>query len=152
MDLTPDMSWWSHCHYLTELAVVPVTSFRWFRRLEGRGLPTGVNGQMLCSQVYPTATRALGLGTCSGMARVGALITPFIAQVKPFSWGTRHTMVTENLLFFSARAKPRVICAWGAGGGLCCLFLEFWFTSEFPSCHMIGDKRPSSRLLAGWHS
>ena len=30
---------------------------------------------------YPTATRALGLGTCSGMARVGALITPFIAQV-----------------------------------------------------------------------
>lgn len=37
---------------------------------------------MLCSQVYPTATRALGLGTCSGMARVGALITPFIAQVK----------------------------------------------------------------------
>jgi hypothetical protein len=35
----------------------------------------------LLFQVYPTATRALGLGTCSGMARVGALITPFIAQV-----------------------------------------------------------------------
>ncbi|KAJ7309849.1 hypothetical protein JRQ81_007923 [Phrynocephalus forsythii] len=33
-------------------------------------------------EVYPTATRALGLGTCSGVARVGALITPFIAQVK----------------------------------------------------------------------
>ncbi|KAG9487081.1 hypothetical protein GDO78_007121, partial [Eleutherodactylus coqui] len=32
-------------------------------------------------EVYPTATRALGLGTCSGMARVGALVTPFIAQV-----------------------------------------------------------------------
>ncbi|MGH0146450.1 UNVERIFIED_CONTAM: hypothetical protein FKN15_008282, partial [Acipenser sinensis] len=32
-------------------------------------------------EVYPTATRALGLGTCSGMARVGALLTPFIAQV-----------------------------------------------------------------------
>uniref|UniRef100_A0A3Q2G744 SV2 related protein a n=1 Tax=Cyprinodon variegatus TaxID=28743 RepID=A0A3Q2G744_CYPVA len=31
--------------------------------------------------VYPTATRALGLGTSSGMARVGALITPFVAQV-----------------------------------------------------------------------
>lgn len=33
-------------------------------------------------QVYPTATRALGLGTSSGMARVGALITPFVAQVR----------------------------------------------------------------------
>lgn len=48
----------------------------------GRELLTWVNGLLLSSQVYPTATRALGLGTCSGMARVGALITPFIAQVK----------------------------------------------------------------------
>ncbi|TNN31724.1 Synaptic vesicle 2-related protein [Liparis tanakae] len=32
-------------------------------------------------QVYPTASRALGLGMSSGMARVGALITPFVAQV-----------------------------------------------------------------------
>ncbi|CAL1616032.1 unnamed protein product [Knipowitschia caucasica] len=32
-------------------------------------------------EVYPTATRALGLGASSGMARVGALITPFVAQV-----------------------------------------------------------------------
>ena len=34
------------------------------------------------SQVYPTTTRALGLGSCSGMARVGAIVTPFIAQVR----------------------------------------------------------------------
>uniref|UniRef100_A0AAZ3R229 Major facilitator superfamily (MFS) profile domain-containing protein n=1 Tax=Oncorhynchus tshawytscha TaxID=74940 RepID=A0AAZ3R229_ONCTS len=32
-------------------------------------------------EVYPTATRALGIGTCSGMARVGALLTPFVSQV-----------------------------------------------------------------------
>ncbi|XP_030643373.1 synaptic vesicle 2-related protein-like [Chanos chanos] len=32
-------------------------------------------------EVYPTATRAIGIGTSSGMARVGALLTPFIAQV-----------------------------------------------------------------------
>jgi len=32
-------------------------------------------------EVYPTTTRAMGLGSCSGMARVGALITPFVAQV-----------------------------------------------------------------------
>ncbi|KAI4821300.1 hypothetical protein KUCAC02_029238 [Chaenocephalus aceratus] len=35
----------------------------------------------ISSCVYPTATRALGLGMSSGMARVGALITPFVAQV-----------------------------------------------------------------------
>ncbi|KAK2912034.1 hypothetical protein Q8A67_004167 [Cirrhinus molitorella] len=32
-------------------------------------------------EIFPTATRAIGIGTGSGMARVGALITPFIAQV-----------------------------------------------------------------------
>ena len=35
----------------------------------------------LIFQVYPTTTRALGLGMCSGMARIGALVTPFFAQV-----------------------------------------------------------------------
>ncbi|KAM9841674.1 synaptic vesicle 2-related protein [Aulostomus maculatus] len=32
-------------------------------------------------EVFPTETRALGMGTSSGMARLGALITPFVAQV-----------------------------------------------------------------------
>ncbi|XP_069135340.1 synaptic vesicle 2-related protein-like [Argopecten irradians] len=32
-------------------------------------------------EVYPTSMRAIGLGCCSAMARVGAIITPFIAQV-----------------------------------------------------------------------
>ncbi|XP_076452194.1 synaptic vesicle 2-related protein-like [Babylonia areolata] len=32
-------------------------------------------------EFYPTNLRALGLGICSGMARVGATITPFVAQV-----------------------------------------------------------------------
>ncbi|KAG9335059.1 hypothetical protein JZ751_005734 [Albula glossodonta] len=36
---------------------------------------TGLNS------VYPTASRAVGLGACSAMARIGALITPFVAQV-----------------------------------------------------------------------
>ncbi|XP_034565895.1 synaptic vesicle 2-related protein [Notolabrus celidotus] len=32
-------------------------------------------------EVYPTENRALAMGTCSAMARMGALITPFVAQV-----------------------------------------------------------------------
>uniref|UniRef100_A0A3B4B5M5 Uncharacterized protein n=1 Tax=Periophthalmus magnuspinnatus TaxID=409849 RepID=A0A3B4B5M5_9GOBI len=32
-------------------------------------------------QVFPTEIRALALGTSSGFARVGALVTPFVAQV-----------------------------------------------------------------------
>lgn len=32
-------------------------------------------------QVFPTENRALAMGTCSTMARVGSLITPFVSQV-----------------------------------------------------------------------
>ncbi|KAF6024069.1 SVOP [Bugula neritina] len=32
-------------------------------------------------EIYPTSCRAIGLGACSSMARFGAIITPFIAQV-----------------------------------------------------------------------
>ncbi|XP_052834035.1 synaptic vesicle 2-related protein [Octopus bimaculoides] len=32
-------------------------------------------------EIYPTSMRAIGLGACSTMARIGAIITPFIAQV-----------------------------------------------------------------------
>jgi hypothetical protein len=33
-------------------------------------------------QVFPTVVRSLGLGSCSAMARLGAMITPFVAQVR----------------------------------------------------------------------
>lgn len=32
-------------------------------------------------EVYPTSMRAIGLGSCSAMARIGAIVTPFVAQV-----------------------------------------------------------------------
>ncbi|XP_033112116.1 synaptic vesicle 2-related protein-like isoform X1 [Anneissia japonica] len=32
-------------------------------------------------EVYPTSVRAIGLGACSGLARLGAIIAPFVSQV-----------------------------------------------------------------------
>lgn len=32
-------------------------------------------------EVYPTILRSVGVGSCSGMARFGAMLTPYIAQV-----------------------------------------------------------------------
>ena len=31
--------------------------------------------------MYPTSLRAVGVGTCSGLARFGAMLTPLVAQV-----------------------------------------------------------------------
>lgn len=36
---------------------------------------------MFSPEVYPTYLRAVGVGVCSGMARLGAMVTPFVAQV-----------------------------------------------------------------------
>jgi MFS family permease len=32
-------------------------------------------------EVYPTTLRSVGVGSCSSMARFGAMLTPYIAQV-----------------------------------------------------------------------
>lgn len=32
-------------------------------------------------EVYPTPLRSVGVGSCSAMARLGAMITPYVAQV-----------------------------------------------------------------------
>eukprot|EP00118_Oscarella_pearsei_P018069 m.182930 g.182930 ORF g.182930 m.182930 type:complete len:617 (+) comp39298_c0_seq4:15-1865(+) len=48
-----------------------------------RGLITGAfqAAYVYTPEVYPTAVRAIGLGYCSSVARIGAMVTPFIAQV-----------------------------------------------------------------------
>lgn len=38
------------------------------------------------AEVYPTNIRSFGLGSCSSMARIGAMIAPFIAQVLLATW------------------------------------------------------------------
>jgi len=66
-------------------------------------------------QVLPTTVRSIGLGTCSSMARVGAILTPFIAQVGVHrcqrEWKFISTLTTEavegsHLLY--AVARPSV--------------------------------------------
>ncbi|CAG0915694.1 unnamed protein product [Notodromas monacha] len=48
-----------------------------------RGAVSGVfqAAYVYTPEVYPTSLRAVGVGTCSGAARFGAMVTPFVAQV-----------------------------------------------------------------------
>lgn len=46
----------------------------------------------LLAQVFPTENRALAMGTCSAMARIGSLITPFVSQV----WRSLGTSLTSE--------------------------------------------------------
>lgn len=48
-----------------------------------RGIISGVfqAAYVYTPEVYPTYLRAVGVGVCSGMARLGAMVTPFVAQV-----------------------------------------------------------------------
>lgn len=38
-------------------------------------------GYVYTPEVYPTSMRGIGLGACSGAARIGCMITPFVAMV-----------------------------------------------------------------------
>lgn len=48
-----------------------------------RGIIAGVfqAAYVYTPEVYPTSLRAVGVGSCSAMARFGAMITPYVAQV-----------------------------------------------------------------------
>ncbi|KAK5647632.1 hypothetical protein RI129_002524 [Pyrocoelia pectoralis] len=48
-----------------------------------RGIIAGVfqAAYVYTPEVYPTSLRAVGVGSCSAMARLGAMITPYVAQV-----------------------------------------------------------------------
>lgn len=49
-----------------------------------RGIIAGVfqAAYVYTPEVYPTSLRAVGVGSCSAMARLGAMVTPYVAQVK----------------------------------------------------------------------
>ena len=48
-----------------------------------RGIIAGVfqAAYVYTPEVYPTPLRSVGVGSCSAMARLGAMITPYVAQV-----------------------------------------------------------------------
>lgn len=48
-----------------------------------RGIIAGVfqAAYVYTPEVYPTSLRAMGVGSCSAMARLGAMVTPYVAQV-----------------------------------------------------------------------
>lgn len=48
----------------------------------------------LCVQVYPTTMRAVGLGTASGVGRIGATVTPLVAQVT-----SKHSIQTPIYIY-----------------------------------------------------
>ena len=65
-----------------------------------RAFATGVSQVVFVytPEVYPTTVRAFALGTCAAAAHIGAIVTPFAAQVSFLShrgrygqWGHLHT-------------------------------------------------------------
>ncbi|XP_065201396.1 synaptic vesicle 2-related protein isoform X1 [Planococcus citri] len=71
-----------------------------------RGIIAGVfqAAYVYTPEVYPTQLRAIGVGACSTMARLGAMITPYIAQV----------LMKSSLVFamsiYSAVALMAAVC------------------------------------------
>lgn len=53
-----------------------------------RGIIAGVfqAAYVYTPEVYPTTLRSIGVGSCSAMARLGAMITPYVAQVKIYTY------------------------------------------------------------------
>ena len=60
-----------------------------------RGLIAGVfqAAYVYTPEVYPTHLRSVGVGTCSAMARLGAMLTPYVAQVL-LQWSVTTAMAT----------------------------------------------------------
>jgi hypothetical protein len=75
---------------VNELRTVIIVIVYIFRRIFltvmlflARGIIAGVfqAAYVYTPEVYPTSLRAVGVGSCSAMARLGAMVTPYVAQV-----------------------------------------------------------------------
>lgn len=58
------------------------------------------------NEVYPTSIRVLGMGCCSAMARIGAMLTPFVAQVLlPL-----HSVLAATSIYSGVLALTGIFC------------------------------------------
>jgi hypothetical protein len=71
-------------------------------------------------KVYPTTLRAIGLGAASGFARLGAIVTPFVAQVSLGNVASDRMMaIVIGLLQVAADTSLNIpIAVYGAAGVL----------------------------------
>ena len=73
----------SLCVFVLMIVCVPSRSLLTLILFVARGIISGVfqAAYVYTPEVYPTYLRAVGVGVCSGVARLGAMLTPFVAQV-----------------------------------------------------------------------
>ncbi|KZS14128.1 Synaptic vesicle 2-related protein [Daphnia magna] len=69
--------------FLIMIVCISNRSMLTFMLFLARGIISGVfqAAYVYTPEVYPTYLRSVGIGVCSGMARLGAMVTPFVAQV-----------------------------------------------------------------------
>ncbi|CAH1111271.1 unnamed protein product [Psylliodes chrysocephalus] len=72
-----------------------------------RGIIAGVfqAAYVYTPEVYPTSLRAVGVGSCSAMARLGAMITPYVAQVL-----LRSSVTVSTTIYATAAILAAVGC------------------------------------------
>ncbi|XP_069114602.1 putative transporter SVOPL [Argopecten irradians] len=58
------------------------------------------------AEVYPTTIRTLGIGTASAWARVGAMLTPFVAQV------LLDTSLSSAVWVYGSLGLLAAVCSW----------------------------------------
>lgn len=64
-----------------------------------------ISGAFMCAfvyttELYPTTLRAIGMGTGSSAARLGAIVTPFIVQIASSYANSAHYMLTLPLVIY----------------------------------------------------
>ncbi len=72
-----------------------------------RGAASGVfqAAYVYTPEVYPTVLRSVGVGSCSGMARTGAMLTPYVAQVM-----MKASVASAVAVYAMAAAAAAIVC------------------------------------------